>query len=51
MRKLTEEQVLDIRARYAAGGTTQGELGRQFGVHQTTIQLITSGKHWAHLKG
>lgn len=47
--KLTDEQVREIRARYAAGGVTQKQLGREFGVGQTTISAILRRRLWAHL--
>jgi predicted transcriptional regulator len=42
--KFTDEQVADIRSRYAAGGITQGALGQEFGVHTNTINRIIKGK-------
>lgn len=35
--KLTDEQVLEIRRRYAEGGVTQVQLGKEYGVRQTLI--------------
>lgn len=37
--KLTEQNVRDIRTRYAAG-TSQDDLGKQYGVSQRTVSLI-----------
>ena len=49
--KLTEDQVIDIRERYATGTISQGNLAKEFNVIQQTIQFIVSGKRWAHLPG
>jgi hypothetical protein len=46
--KLSAEQVLEIRARHAAG-ETQTSLGREYGVYQTVISAIVHGMIWAHL--
>lgn len=47
---LTWEDVREIRAaytrRYARGGVTLKSLGKQYGVHWSTIQLIVSNKTW-----
>lgn len=47
---LTDQQVLDIRHRYA-GGETGPCLAREFQVSKTQIYRIASGKKWAHLGG
>jgi hypothetical protein len=49
--KLTEAQVMGIRARYEKGSPVNGAtaLGREFGVDHTTIRDIGRGKHWTHL--
>ena len=47
--KLTEAQVRVIRARYAAGGVTQTELAREFGVVATGIQKIVRRTSWRHI--
>jgi hypothetical protein len=46
--RLTDAQVIEIRALYATGAYTQAALAAQFGVHQTNISLIVNGKHWRH---
>jgi len=46
--KLTEDDVREIRRRYA-GGETQAALGREYGVGQTTISWIVNRKHWRHI--
>lgn len=44
--KVTAAQVAAIRARYAAGGITQRQLAREYGVIQQAISLITRGHNW-----
>lgn len=46
--KLTEEQVRDIRKRYA-DGETQTELARQFHVDRGNIRFIVTRMHWKHV--
>ena len=48
--KLTEEQVLEIRRRYAAGGVFQRELGDEYGVTNALISLIVRREIWTHLE-
>ena len=45
--KLTENQALDILARYRPG--LGAELAREFGVNRTTISTLVLGKTWKHL--
>jgi hypothetical protein len=47
--KLSEEQVEEIRRRYKPGVVAQWELGREYGVNQTTISKIVRGTRWKHL--
>jgi hypothetical protein len=47
--KLTEGNIVEIRARYAAGGITQEMLGVEFGVSQVLIGLIVRRKIWKHI--
>lgn len=44
--KLTGDQVLDIRRRYAAGGVTQYALADEYGVGQDQISRIVNNKLW-----
>lgn len=44
--KLTEEAVVDIRARYARGGILQRELAEEHGVDPSLISRIVSGELW-----
>jgi hypothetical protein len=45
---LTAAQVAEIRRRYAAGGVTQAQLGREFGARQDWVSRIVRGQGWAH---
>ena len=47
--KLTDPEVLEIRARYATGQITQQGLADQYGVHQTIISKIVNRKIWKHI--
>lgn len=44
--KLTAEQVESIRREYRAGGITQQQLGKRYGVSQQAIGHIVSGFRW-----
>lgn len=44
--KLTEEQVAEIRRLYAAKQGSTISLGKRFGVKQSTIHRIVTGKNW-----
>lgn len=44
--KLSDEQVYEIRRRYAAGGISQAALGAEFNVHQSTISDIVRDESW-----
>lgn len=46
--KLTEDQVMEIRARYA-GGMTQVELAEEFEISQPTISQVVRRLTWAHV--
>ena len=46
---LTNTEVLQIRALYAAGGTTSRKLAKQFGIVKSSVLRIIHGKTWAHL--
>jgi hypothetical protein len=47
--KLTAATVLEIRARYAAGGITQRRLAAEYGIHFSNVSAIINRKSWAHL--
>lgn len=44
--KLTEDQVLEIRNRYAKGGVSQTALAKEFNVHQGTISKVVLNKSY-----
>lgn len=46
---LTEEQVREIKRRYAAGHTTLGKLSIEYGVHTSQIHHIVKGRNWRHV--
>lgn len=46
---LTEAKVIDIRARYAAGGISQRELSALFGVSREAISVIIRRVKWKHV--
>lgn len=48
--RLAESQVREIRRLYSAGGVTQEELGRMYGVSQGHISHLIVGDRWAHLE-
>ena len=47
--KLTESDVLAIRAAYAAGGVTQKNLANKYGVCHVNISNIVNRKRWSHI--
>lgn len=47
--KLTNAAVIEIRRRYAAGGTSQPKLAREFGVDHTVIGDIVRREKWKHV--
>lgn len=49
MARLTEQDVLELRRRYAEGGVTQYQLADEYGVDQTNISLIVRRKKWKHI--
>lgn len=46
--RLTENDVVRIRALYAQGGITQQDLARQFAVSGPTVNNIVRRKSWCH---
>jgi hypothetical protein len=48
--KLTEKDVLEIKARYKPGIRNGVALAKEYGVKATTIYGIVKGKSWKHLK-
>jgi len=47
--KLTEKEVLSIRAEYIPHVTTNAELGRKYGVTGESIHAIITRKSWKHI--
>lgn len=47
--KLTEDQVRAIRAEHAAGGISQSELARRYGVRSGTLRNVVLGISWRHV--
>lgn len=46
--KLNDEQVIEIRVKYAKGSSMR-QLGREFGVSKTAIRFIVTREYWSHL--
>lgn len=49
--KLTAEQVVEIRERYAAGRVTMTQLGNEYGVSGPSIGYLIRGQSWARVGG
>ncbi|MDE1011115.1 MAG: HNH endonuclease [Paraburkholderia fungorum] len=49
-RKLTAEQVLEIRRKYSSDRITQHLLAAEYGVGQTQISRIIRNEEWLHLE-
>jgi hypothetical protein len=47
--KLTDAQVLEIRARHAKGGVSVSQLGKEYGVTHSNISMIVRRVTWAHI--
>ena len=47
--KLTESDVLEIRARYATGLISQRGLAEEYGLAQSQISRIVNRERWAHI--
>ncbi len=50
-RKLTEQQVVDMRCRWAAGGVEQQELAAEYGVSANAVGMIVRGGIWRQAPG
>lgn len=48
--KLTEDKVRRIWAELEAGHKTQYQIAEAFGVSQSTIMTIKTGRHWKHVR-
>jgi hypothetical protein len=49
--KLTEQQVRELLNSHYKQGTCKAELARRYGVSDTTVCNIVSGKLWPHVEG
>lgn len=47
--KLTEQQVLEIREKYAKGNITQKKLAEEYGVTEPCIRYIINRHTWKHI--
>lgn len=47
--KLTAAAVVEIRARYAAGGVTHADLAAEFGVKKAAVCHVISRRNWSHV--
>ena len=47
--KLTVNQVVEIRTRYALGGVRQVDLAAEYGVDQANVSAIVLRKSWKHI--
>lgn len=48
--RFSEDAVREIRERYAAGGVTQRQLAREYGVSQNAIGQVLRRVTWAHVE-
>jgi hypothetical protein len=48
--KLTTWAIVTIRSRYAAGGRRQRDIAEAFGVTQSAVSMIVSGRRWGHVE-
>lgn len=46
--KLSEQQISEIRQRYATGGISQDKLAKEFGISQTQVGRIVRRVRWEH---
>ena len=49
MSMLTNDIVLEIRAKYAKGDTTHRKLAEEYGISHTTVRYIINRKMWHHI--
>ena len=47
--KLTPDQVLEIRDKYAKGNTTHRKLAEEYNIHHSQITKILTRKLWSHI--
>lgn len=46
---LTEQQARMVKQLATSGEMTQKQIAHKFGIHQTTVSLISTGRNWGHL--
>lgn len=49
--KLTKDDVVSIRKRYAQGGISQDDLADEYNVSQRLVSFIVRGEQWSHVGG
>ncbi len=49
--KLSPDQIIEIRIKYAAGKCSQENLGRRYNISETQIGRIVRGEQWPHVQG
>ena len=47
--KMTNSKVVELRTKYASGGTTQKALAKEYGIHEMTVNSIVRRKTWKHI--
>jgi hypothetical protein len=47
--RLTDDDVRELRRRYAQGGISQRGLAAEYGIHHTTLQSIIHRRTWDHV--
>lgn len=47
--KLTESQVIEIRKSHESGEMNYSQLGREYGLHHSTVRAIVNRKAWRHV--
>jgi hypothetical protein len=47
--KVTEQEVFEIREKYASGMYTQKELEMSYGITQCVVSCLIRGKNWKHV--
>lgn len=51
MTRLTSEEVVQIRNKYAAGNTTHSAIAKEYGIEAMAVGSIVRGDTWKHLGG
>jgi HNH endonuclease len=48
-RRLTDDEIRTIYARYHKGNVSQQQLADEYGIHQTAVSSIVTGKRWQYV--